>query len=48
MLSTNDRARRFYGRQGWVRDRILRVQQFGGRVVIDHRLSRPLGPVTRT
>ena len=48
MLSTNDRARRFYERQGWVRDRILRVQQFGGRVVIDHRLSRPLGPVTRT
>jgi len=48
MLSTNDRARRFYRRQGWVRDRILRVQQFGGRVVIDHRLSRPFGPVTRT
>ena len=48
MLSTNDRARRFYERLGWVRDRILRVQQFGGRVVIDHRLSRPLGPVTRT
>jgi ribosomal protein S18 acetylase RimI-like enzyme len=48
MLSTNDRARRFYERQGWVRDPILRVQQFGGRVVIDHRLSRALGPVTRT
>ena len=48
MLSTNDRARRFYHRQGWARDRILRVQQFGGRVVIDHRLSRLLGPVART
>jgi GNAT superfamily N-acetyltransferase len=46
MLSTNERARRFYARQGWVRDRVLRVQQFGGLVVIDHRLSRPLGPGT--
>jgi len=44
MLSTNERARRFYDRQGWARDRVLRVQQFGGRVVIDHRLSRALGP----
>jgi GNAT superfamily N-acetyltransferase len=48
MLSTNDRARRFYVRQGWGRDRVLRVQQFGGRVVIDHRLSRRLGPRTTT
>jgi len=42
MLSTNDRARRFYQRQGWARDPVLRIQQFGGRVVIDHRLSRAL------
>jgi hypothetical protein len=48
MLSTNDRARRFYERQGWVRDPLLRVQQFGGRVVIDHRLGRPLPPALRT
>jgi L-amino acid N-acyltransferase YncA len=46
MLSTNDRARRFYERQGWGRDRVLRVQQFGGRVVIDHRFARRLGPGT--
>jgi len=44
MLSTNERARRFYARQGWRRDPVLRIQQFGGRVVLDHRLSRPLGP----
>ena len=29
-------------------DRVLRVQQFGGRVVIDHRLSRTLGTGTPT
>ncbi len=42
MLSTNARAARFYARQGWVRDGRLRVQQFGGAVVIDHRWARVL------
>jgi GNAT superfamily N-acetyltransferase len=40
MLSTNVRAARFYSRRGWVRDGRIRVQQFGGAVVIDHRYSR--------
>lgn len=44
MLSTNARARRFYGRQGWSRDGRMRIQQFGGTVVIDHRLARRIGP----
>jgi RimJ/RimL family protein N-acetyltransferase len=42
MLSTNHRARAFYERQGWTRDGRIRVQQFGGAVVIDHRFTRPL------
>jgi len=42
MLSTNTRAAAFYERQGWERDGRIRVQQFGGAVVIDHRWSRPL------
>jgi GNAT superfamily N-acetyltransferase len=42
MLSTNARAAAFYARQGWVRDGRLRVQQFGGAVVIDHRWARAL------
>jgi len=42
MLSTNARAARFYGRQGWERDGRIRVQQFGGAVVIDHRWARRL------
>ena len=37
MLSTNARAARFYGRLGWDRDGRIRVQQFGGAVVIDLR-----------
>jgi len=44
MLSTNERAGRFYDRQGWRRDGRLRIQQFGGTVVIDHRLARRVGP----
>ena len=44
VLSTNARARRFYERQGWRARRVLRVQQFGGAVVIDHRLSRAVRP----
>lgn len=40
VLSTNVRARRFYEHLGWERDVMLRVQQFGGAVVIDLRLSR--------
>jgi GNAT superfamily N-acetyltransferase len=45
MLSTNARASRFYERQGWRRDGRIRVQQFGGAVVIDHRWEcrLPLG-----
>ena len=42
MLSTNARAARFYERRGWVRDGRIRVQQFGGAVVIDHRWQRVL------
>jgi len=42
MLSTNARARRFYDRQGWTADGRLRVQQFGGTVVLDRRLARSL------
>ncbi len=42
MLSTNARADRFYRRQGWERDGRIRVQQFGGAVVIDHRWTRAL------
>ena len=42
MLSTNHRAGAFYQRQGWIRDGRIRVQQFGGAVVIDHRFTRRL------
>ena len=42
MLSNNARAERFYARQGWARDGRIRVQQFGGAVVIDHRWAREL------
>ena len=44
MLSTNARAARFYASRGWVRDGRIRVQQFGGAVVIDHRFARRLRP----
>ena len=45
MLSTNARASRFYERQGWRLDGHIRIQQFGGAVVIDHRWGArlPLG-----
>jgi len=45
MLSTNARASRFYERQGWRLDGRIRVQQFGGAVVIDYRWEGrlPLG-----
>ena len=43
MLSTNDRARRFYLRQGWSERPGERTQEFGGQVVTDHRLGRVLG-----
>jgi GNAT superfamily N-acetyltransferase len=42
MLATNARAERFYRRQGWDRDGRIRVQQFGGTVVIDHRWGHDL------
>jgi GNAT superfamily N-acetyltransferase len=42
MLSTNARAAAFYAKQGWSRDGRIRVQQFGGAVVIDHRWARDL------
>jgi ribosomal protein S18 acetylase RimI-like enzyme len=44
VLSTNNRAAHFYERQGWRRDGQIRVQQFGGAVVIDHRWERSLRP----
>jgi len=40
MLSTNRRAAAFYRRRGWVADGRLRLQQFGGTVVLDRRLAR--------
>jgi GNAT superfamily N-acetyltransferase len=42
MLSTNERAAAFYRHRGWVADGRLRLQQFGGTVVLDRRLARPL------
>ncbi len=42
MLSTNDRARRFYRRQGWSATSGERTQEFGGQVVTDHRFARVL------
>ena len=42
MLSTNDRARRFYLRQGWSQLSGQRTQEFGGQVVTDHRFGRTL------
>jgi ribosomal protein S18 acetylase RimI-like enzyme len=44
MLSTNDRARRFYGRQGWVTLAGRRTQEFDGQTVVDERLGRSLTP----
>jgi hypothetical protein len=44
VLSTIERARHFYERQGWRRDGKQRVQQFGGAMVIDHRMSRRIRP----
>jgi ribosomal protein S18 acetylase RimI-like enzyme len=44
MLGTNDRARRFYGRQGWTTVAGRRTQEFGGQTVVDERLGRPLTP----
>jgi ribosomal protein S18 acetylase RimI-like enzyme len=44
MLSTNDRARRFYLGQGWLEGTDVRTQEFGGQVVIDHRFVRSLVP----
>ena len=42
MLSTNERARRFYVRRGWVRTPEVRIQEFGAATVVDHRLARAL------
>jgi ribosomal protein S18 acetylase RimI-like enzyme len=44
MLGTNDRARRFYGRQGWTTVAGRRTQEFGGHTVVDERLGRSLTP----
>jgi ribosomal protein S18 acetylase RimI-like enzyme len=44
MLGTNDRARRFYGRQGWTTVAGRRTQEFGGQKVVDERLGRSLPP----
>jgi ribosomal protein S18 acetylase RimI-like enzyme len=48
MLGTNDRARRFYRRQGWTTVTGRRTQEFGGRTVIDERLGRSLAPSLAT
>ena len=42
MLSTNDRARRFYLRQGWSVTAGQRTQEFGGQEVTDHRFGLAL------
>jgi hypothetical protein len=39
MLSTNERARRFYVRQGWTRLEEVRIQRFSKATVIDHRFA---------
>jgi hypothetical protein len=46
MLSTNDRARRFYLRQGWSLVEGERIQELGGQRVVDHRFRRELGDHT--
>ena len=46
MLSTNDRARRFYLRHGWSLIPGLRTQEFGGLEVTDVRFGRSLGSET--
>ncbi len=46
MLSTNDRARRFYLRHGWSLIPGLRTQEFGGLVVTDVRFGRSVGSET--
>jgi ribosomal protein S18 acetylase RimI-like enzyme len=42
MLRTNQRARRFYERQGWSQVAGVRTQEFDGQVVTDDRFNRPL------
>jgi GNAT superfamily N-acetyltransferase len=42
MLSTNERARQFYLRQGWSEGTEVRTQEFGGQEVTDHRFVRLL------
>ena len=42
MLSTNERARRFYVRHGWERTPEVRIQQFRAATVVDHRFARAL------
>ncbi len=42
MLSTNDRARRFYLRQGWSPTGRRQTREFGGLLVTDHRFGRVL------
>ena len=46
MLSTNRRAGAFYRHRGWATDGRLRLQQFGGAVVLDRRLGRSLRPTS--
>ncbi len=42
VLDTNQRARRFYERQGWSQTVGVRTQRFGTSVVTDYRYGRPL------
>lgn len=44
MLSTNERARRFYERNGWTLCPTVRIQSFGSATVVDHRFHRTLTP----
>jgi ribosomal protein S18 acetylase RimI-like enzyme len=43
VLGTNQRARRFYQRQGWTQVEGVRTQEFGGQVVTDYRYGKTLG-----
>lgn len=43
VVAGNDRARRFYQREGWQPDGGRKEEEFGGQVVVEHRYRRPVG-----
>lgn len=44
VLSTNERAKRFYRRLGWTPDGVDKVHDWIDFTAVDHRYRRPLGP----